>query len=78
MLVNEIGEEHLGIFNFASSQNPGGDFRNSAHDQEESICRTSSLYFSRSYHLQTVTCATPNTNLLRNPMSERIETISSQ
>ena len=46
LLVNEIGEEHLGILNFASAKNPGGGFRNGAQAQEESICRISSLYLS--------------------------------
>lgn len=45
-LVKEIGEEHVGVLNFASAKNPGGGFRTGAQAQEESLCRTSSLYLS--------------------------------
>ena len=46
LLMKQVGEEHLGILNFASAKNPGGGFRNGAQAQEKSICRTSSLYLS--------------------------------
>jgi uncharacterized protein (TIGR02452 family) len=43
-LVAEMGEDHVGVLNFASAKNPGGGFLRGANAQEESIVRSSSLY----------------------------------
>jgi uncharacterized protein (TIGR02452 family) len=45
-LVAEMGENHVGVLNFASAKNPGGGFLGGAQAQEESIARSSSLYLS--------------------------------
>ena len=65
-LVVEMGEEHVGVLNFASARNPGGGFRKGASAQEESLARSSSLYFALSqdqfltefytYHRRAKTC----------------------
>jgi uncharacterized protein (TIGR02452 family) len=47
-LVEQMGEEHVGVLNFASAKNPGGGFRKGANAQEESLVRSSSLYLSLS------------------------------
>lgn len=43
-LVSEVGEDHVGVLNFASAKNPGGGFLGGAQAQEESIARSSALY----------------------------------
>ena len=45
-LVAEMGEDRVGVLNFASAKNPGGGFRRGANAQEESLARSSSLYSS--------------------------------
>jgi uncharacterized protein (TIGR02452 family) len=45
-LAEEMGEEHVGVLNFASAKNPGGGFRKGASAQEESLARSSSLYLA--------------------------------
>ncbi|CAF1288001.1 unnamed protein product [Adineta ricciae] len=45
-LVAEVGEDHVGVLNFASAKNPGGGFLGGAQAQEESIARSSSLYMA--------------------------------
>jgi uncharacterized protein (TIGR02452 family) len=47
-LAEEMGEEHVGVLNFASAKNPGGGFRKGASAQEESLARSSSLYLALS------------------------------
>lgn len=39
-------EQLLGVLNFASARNPGGGFLGGAQAQEESLARSSGLYFS--------------------------------
>ncbi len=38
--------ERIGVLNFASARNPGGGFLGGAQAQEESLARSSALYFS--------------------------------
>src|SRR5579862_3718644 len=38
--------QRIGILNFASAKNPGGGFLGGARAQEESLARSSALYFS--------------------------------
>ncbi|CAF1431635.1 unnamed protein product [Adineta steineri] len=45
-LVAEVGEDHVGVLNFASAKNPGGGFLKGSQAQEESIARSSSLYLA--------------------------------
>ena len=45
LLSVELGENRVGILNFASAKNPGGGFLRGSSAQEESIARSSSLYF---------------------------------
>jgi uncharacterized protein (TIGR02452 family) len=45
-LVAEMGEDRVGVLNFASAKNPGGGFLRGAQAQEESIARSSSLYLA--------------------------------
>jgi uncharacterized protein (TIGR02452 family) len=47
-LAEEMGEEHVGVLNFASAKNPGGGFRKGSSAQEESLARSSSLYLALS------------------------------
>lgn len=47
-LAQQMGEDQVGILNFASAKNPGGGFRKGAKAQEESLARSSSLYLSLS------------------------------
>ncbi|CAF1474945.1 unnamed protein product [Adineta steineri] len=39
-----MDEDRIGILNFASAKNPGGDFLRGSNAQEESLARSSSLY----------------------------------
>lgn len=43
-LAAEVGEDNVGVLNFASAKNPGGGFIRGSNAQEESIARSSSLY----------------------------------
>lgn len=45
-LVAEVGEDRVGVLNFASAKNPGGGFLGGAQAQEESLARSSSLYIT--------------------------------
>ena len=45
LALNE-GYEKIGVLNFASARNPGGGFLKGAQAQEESLARSSGLYFS--------------------------------
>ncbi|CAF1472023.1 unnamed protein product [Adineta steineri] len=45
-LAAEVGEDHVGVLNFASAKNPGGGFLKGAQAQEESLARSSSLYLA--------------------------------
>jgi uncharacterized protein (TIGR02452 family) len=47
-LVAEMGEDSVGVLNFASAKNPGGGFLRGASAQEESLARSSSLYLALS------------------------------
>ncbi len=47
-LVAEMGEDRVGVLNFASAKNPGGGFLRGANAQEESLARSSSLYLALS------------------------------
>ena len=38
--------QRIGVLNFASAKNPGGGFLGGARAQEESLARSSALYFS--------------------------------
>ena len=46
-LVTRVGEERVGVLNFASAKNPGGGFLGGSKAQEESIARSSSLYLAQ-------------------------------
>ncbi|CAF1648869.1 unnamed protein product, partial [Didymodactylos carnosus] len=45
-LVAEMGEDRVGVLNFASAKNPGGGFLRGSNAQEESLARSSSLYLA--------------------------------
>jgi uncharacterized protein (TIGR02452 family) len=45
-LIAEQQYQRVGILNFASAKNPGGGFLGGARAQEESLARSSALYFS--------------------------------
>ncbi|MDZ7720577.1 MAG: TIGR02452 family protein [Balneolaceae bacterium] len=48
-LAQEEKFENIGVLNFASARNPGGGFLKGAQAQEESLARSSGLYFSLKY-----------------------------
>ena len=45
-LVASSEYQRIGVLNFASARNPGGGFLSGARAQEESLARSSALYFS--------------------------------
>lgn len=45
-LADEIDANRIGVLNFASAKNPGGGFLKGSNAQEESLTRSSSLYFA--------------------------------
>jgi uncharacterized protein (TIGR02452 family) len=80
--------QSVGVLNFASARNPGGGFLGGAKAQEESLARSSGLYYSLlrcpdyyAYHRQLKTCLysdrmifSPDCPILRTDRGDWLET----